>query len=95
MRSNQLSYPAIVLIAGAKVMHFLLTPKFFSDFFELFAEKDEKWHNFVLLYMKYALSLQKKDYTSAIKASFIALGLHYLYKRKKRLWQTIIADYYP
>ena len=69
MRSNQLSYPAIVLIAGAKVMHFLLTPKFFRENFKLFAGKDEKGHNFMLLYMKYALSLQKIGYTSAIKAS--------------------------
>ena len=82
MRSNQLSYPAIVLIAGEKVMHFLLTPKFFIDFFELFAEKDEKGHNFVLLYMKYALSLQKKDYTSAIKASTNTLNNLTLRRRK-------------
>ena len=60
MRSNQLSYPAIVLIAGAKVAFFCLPPKFFYCFFALFIEKGEKEYILMQLYMKFALSLQKK-----------------------------------
>lgn len=60
MRSNQLSYPAIVLIAGAKVAYFCLSPKFFYCFFVLFIEKGEKEYILMQLYMKFALSLQKK-----------------------------------
>ena len=60
MRSNQLSYPAIILIAGAKVVYFCLSPKFFYCFFALFIEKGEKEYILMQLYMKFALSLQKK-----------------------------------
>ena len=60
MRSNQLSYPAIVLSAGAKVAYFCLSPKFFYCFFVLFIEKGEKEYILMQLYMKFELSLQKK-----------------------------------
>jgi len=58
------------LIAGAKVIHFCLYPKFFGSFFIFFVEKHEKVYIFIPICMKFALSLQRYN---NIKASTITL----------------------